>query len=260
MGKIDPTPGTLRFGVILGDAMEVAGFNNSALARKIPISNTWVGQVLKGTTRCTLERATRIDEVLEADGRILEEWEKYVKDSDRPRPFVDYEVREPDADVIQMYETMYISGLLQTPAYAAAQLNSERDLAKRLARQKVLDRESPPTLCMILDESVLYRQVGTREVMREQLEYLLEICERFNITIQIARYNADTRTSSSFNLATLPDTTMVAFIDTLLDGETVHATKRLTHLSAVFTRLQGQALNAEDTRAYIRKVIEEVWS
>ena len=68
-----------------------------------------------------------------------------------------------------------VPGLLQTAEYARAVLatrpNTSQDkigdlVAARLARQDVLARENPPLLWVLIDEGVLYREVGTAEVMR----------------------------------------------------------------------------------------------
>ncbi|MFD0683651.1 helix-turn-helix domain-containing protein [Actinomadura fibrosa] len=259
MSKIEPTPGTLRFGAIMADALEVTRLTNAQLAAKIPISATYIGQILRGTTRCTRDRAERIDVILGADGGIVEAWERYVKDSDRPRPFVDYADREAEAVLIQSFENTYVTGLVQTKEYAA-RLSTEEELRDRLARQEIFDRENVPDLRIVLDESVLHRMVGDPGIMRQQLEHLLMVSEGTVVTVQVATYRAETRAESSFVMATLPDMTMIAFLDTLLGGETVHAPKLLARLHRTFTRLQAQALNAEESRAFLRKVIKERWS
>ncbi|WP_421917357.1 DUF5753 domain-containing protein [Nonomuraea polychroma] len=55
----------------------------------------------------------------------------------------------------------------------------------RLRRQSVFQREDPPMYWALLDECALLRPVGGREVMREQLEHLLKLTERPNISIQV---------------------------------------------------------------------------
>ncbi len=68
-----------------------------------------------------------------------------------------------------------VAGLLQTEAYARAILSTrmgatreELDdaVAGRMERQRILDREHPPELWVILDEAVLRRPVGGSDVMR----------------------------------------------------------------------------------------------
>ena len=53
----------------------------------------------------------------------------------------------------------------------------EQRVQGRMARQQLLDRENAPHFEAVVDESVLHRVVGSRAVMRAQLERLLELSE-----------------------------------------------------------------------------------
>jgi len=55
----------------------------------------------------------------------------------------------------------------------------------RLARQEVLKRDNAPMFSAVLSESALRRVYGDREVMLEQLEYLIEVAKRPNLQIQV---------------------------------------------------------------------------
>ncbi|TPQ16274.1 helix-turn-helix domain-containing protein [Streptomyces sporangiiformans] len=107
---------------------------------------------------------------------------------------------EGAASVIRSYEPHFVPGLLQTEDYARAVLDAgtvgqtrpeeiERHVSLRLARQKLLTREHAPRLWVIMDETVLRRPVSIRgEVMRDQLDRLLEAVENDRITLQIAEF------------------------------------------------------------------------
>ncbi len=93
------------------------------------------------------------------------------------------------------YEPVLLPALLQTPAYATAVTNSSRRVSRdsgdrvvrfRMARQRrVLESEQPLKLHAIIEESALHRPVGGPEVMREQLEHLLELDRKSNVDIQV---------------------------------------------------------------------------
>jgi hypothetical protein len=61
----------------------------------------------------------------------------------------------------------------------------ERLVRVRMRRQQVLDREPPPQLSVVLDESVLKRRVGDDQVMHEQLQRLAREVDRPNLTLRI---------------------------------------------------------------------------
>src|SRR5258708_26964908 len=54
-----------------------------------------------------------------------------------------------------------------------------------MARQAVLTRAMPVHLWVVLDEAALRRPVGGPDVMRGQLEHLIEVSARPNVTLQI---------------------------------------------------------------------------
>lgn len=114
-----------------------------------------------------------------------------------PSWFENYLGLEGDAKSIRTYEGQLVPGLLQTDAYARAVVSlahGEREVDRRVElrrrRQEILDRHNGPTLWAVLDESVLHRPVGGRDVLREQLTYLEQMSHRSNVTIQVLPYRA----------------------------------------------------------------------
>jgi hypothetical protein len=113
------------------------------------------------------------------------------------RTYVDL---ESVATLIRTYEGQFIPGLLQTDDYMRAvvqggdldQSSEEvgRRVRLRMARQVVLTREQPPRLWAVVDEAALRRPVGGREVMRGQLERLIEATKLANVTLQVLRFEA----------------------------------------------------------------------
>jgi transcriptional regulator with XRE-family HTH domain len=107
---------------------------------------------------------------------------------------------ESAAHVIRQYEPHYVPGMLQTEDYARAVLTAgtvgqngtetiERHVALRMARQRLLTRTSPPHLWVVMDETALRRPVSIRpEVMRAQLDRLLDAANEDHITLQVAEF------------------------------------------------------------------------
>ncbi|GEB59719.1 hypothetical protein GCM10017674_25130 [Streptomyces gardneri] len=116
-----------------------------------------------------------------------------------PGWFSMYVSLEGAASLIRAYEPQFVPGLLQTEAYARAILRSgavgggsdagkdedaERHVALRMERQSLLTREDAPKFWVIMDETVFRRPVGDGpEVMRDQLDRLLEASELPNVTL-----------------------------------------------------------------------------
>jgi hypothetical protein len=116
-----------------------------------------------------------------------------------PQWFRAYVDLESAATLIRIYEGQIIPGLLQTDDYMralvrGAHVESPEEVGRRvrlrLARQTLLTRERPPRLWAVVDEAALRRPVGGREVMRGQLERLIDAAKLPNVTLQILPFAA----------------------------------------------------------------------
>jgi transcriptional regulator with XRE-family HTH domain len=117
-----------------------------------------------------------------------------------PQWFRAYVDLESAAVLIRTYEAQFVPGLLQTEEYMRAVIQgallddtpdvAEQRVQLRLTRQQLLDREDAPRLWAVVDEAALRRPVGSREVMRTQLERLIEAAELPNVTLQVLPFAA----------------------------------------------------------------------
>jgi transcriptional regulator with XRE-family HTH domain len=128
-----------------------------------------------------------------------------------PQWFRTYVDLESAASLIRSYEGQFVPGLLQTDDYMravvqGAHLESSEEVGRRvrlrMARQMLLSREDPPRLWAVLDEAALRRPVGGREVMRGQLERLIDITKLPNVTLQVLPFGvgAHPAMASSFSI------------------------------------------------------------
>ncbi|MCX4911452.1 helix-turn-helix transcriptional regulator [Streptomyces sp. NBC_00878] len=117
-----------------------------------------------------------------------------------PEWFSAYVSLETGAKMLRTYEPHYVTGLLQTYDYARAVLRggfpneNDEGLARRidlrLRRQSLLERPDAPTLWVVMEETVLHRVVGGAEVMREQIERLLEASELEHVSVDVVPFTA----------------------------------------------------------------------
>lgn len=102
---------------------------------------------------------------------------------------------EAEARALRAFGTQVVHDLLQTEAYARGVIaasrphlgaeQADRLVAVQLRRQEVLRGSDPIQLHLVLDESVLLRWVGSPEVMRSQLEHLIEAGSRPSVMVQV---------------------------------------------------------------------------
>ncbi|MFA1548450.1 helix-turn-helix domain-containing protein [Actinomadura chokoriensis] len=257
------TPELRSFGAVVRRLREAAGLKQVELAAVVNVSRAYIGHVELGKTRCRLDFAKRLDDALRADGEIITAWNKLlesIKSVKYAAYFVNFPKAESTAALIRVYETHIVNGLFQTEAYAKVLIKDPDILNTRINRQRQVMSAPAPRIFVVLEESIVHRQVGTREVMREQLEYLLELSERPGIRLQVLPtiYVEDAR--AAFAIATQADRSDAAYLVTGTGGVTSADPDDLANLHERFATLQAEALNVRDTRALIRRVIDEKWT
>jgi transcriptional regulator with XRE-family HTH domain len=117
-----------------------------------------------------------------------------------PQWFRAYVDLESAATMIRSYEAQFVPGLLQTEEYMRAVIRGahldesseevERRIALRMARQVLLTQEHAPRLWAVVDEGALRRPVGGPDVLRVQLERLIEAAELPNVRLQVLPFAA----------------------------------------------------------------------
>jgi transcriptional regulator with XRE-family HTH domain len=179
---------------------------------------------------------------------------------------------EGAARIIRSYEPHFVPGLLQTEEYARAVLESgtvgqrgaeaiERHVSLRMARQRLLERPDPPHLWVIVDETVLRRPVSIRgEVMRGQLDKLLEYTERDRVTVQVAEFadGPHPGTYAPFSLFRFaePELPDMVYTEYLTGALYLDSRKEVsTHLE-VLDHMTARAASAERTRKLLRECRE----
>ncbi|MFD5031825.1 helix-turn-helix domain-containing protein [Streptomyces sp. NPDC058220] len=134
------------------------------------------------------------DDLLRAEG-LLSAAKQYLRRERFPARSADFIAREAEAISLWSYEVVLIPGLLQTEAYARAQIGHhcppldeetvEERVAARLERQAILARKPPVALSFVLYEAVL----RCRQADKAQLVRLLEAAELRNVSLQVLPFD-----------------------------------------------------------------------
>ncbi|MEW2523016.1 helix-turn-helix domain-containing protein [Actinacidiphila alni] len=180
---------------------------------------------------------------------------------------------EGEASVIRAYEPHYVPGLLQTPAYARAVLRAglphaaadeiERLVALRVERQALVRRaEKPPLLWVVVDETVLRRPIGGRQVMREQMDALAAATELQNVRLQVMPFAMGPHPAMygpfhifRFQLQEIPD---IAYSESLVGGVYFDERDDVTTFLEALDRMCAQAAPAQSTKAILDGMRKEI--
>jgi len=196
-------------------------------------------------------------------------WSDY--DDVLPSGFDIYVGLEAEAKTLRAYEANFVPGLLQTSEYATAILRGlhprdsdeqiERLVELRLFRQRKLDQEPPLDLWLILDEGAIRRRVGGPEVMRCQLDHLIESAGLPNVTIQVLGFDAGAHAGLDGPFAILqfdfadPD---VAYTEGMSGFVYLEKEREVRMCVEAFDRMRASAMSPESSLGFIRTVRTEL--
>jgi transcriptional regulator with XRE-family HTH domain len=167
---------------------------------------------------------------------------------------------EAEAVAIDDFQSSVVPGLLQTADYArAGHLGAlpllepeeiERQIEAKLTRQQILTKAEPPRFRAVLDEAALHRLTGGQDVMKAQLDKLVEVADLPNVTIQVIPFTrgAHPGVESNFNILRLPATSGVVFVEGLVGSIYLERPEDLERYDRIFAYLQDRvALSPKDS-------------
>ncbi|WP_225097455.1 helix-turn-helix transcriptional regulator [Streptomyces sp. CoH27] len=263
--ELDPAASPLDyFGSELRRRREAAGMRLKDLAAVIFCTASLVGQIETARKVPTRAFAERVDAALMTDG-FFSRLVGLVLRSQLPSWFQPFAEMEAKATYISTYQAQMIYGLLQTEAYARAVLATgvpdklDELVAARMERQRILAREQPPLTWVVLDEAVLHRPIGSREVMCEQLAHLLNFLDRKWACIQVLPFEVGEHASliGSFTSLRFDDHPDLVYTEDLISGRMTANPDTVREAAVRYAHLQASALSVEDSAALITRVMEE---
>ncbi|RNL85585.1 XRE family transcriptional regulator [Halostreptopolyspora alba] len=227
-----------------------------------------VSAIERGTRACKPEYAEEIDVALNTGGKIRRLVESMNSRPGLPDWFRDTERLQRIATEIREFQLGLIPGLLQTEDYARVLLRAGEPTASeeqvealvqaRIARQELLWGDSPPRFFAVLDEGVLVRPVGGREIMSRQLEWLLSASESAHVVVQVVPMSTAPHPGldGSFQLIKLErDRVEQALVlETRVSGAPEDEPERVGEYVRVFEDLRASALPPAASYDLIRKV------
>ncbi|MFF3333363.1 DUF5753 domain-containing protein [Streptomyces sp. NPDC002888] len=125
-----------------------------------------------------------------------------------------------------------------------------------MARQQLFDPWPSPTFSFVLDESVLLRPIGGREVHAEQLQNLLRIGSLRAVELQVMPMDREEQPSMDgpFNLLTVKKGEQVAYVEIHTYPRLITDAEEVRVLSERYGLLRAQALRPNESLGLIEKL------
>lgn len=217
-------------------------------------------------TFAEVERLADLYEITDKDRARLQLMAEAARKRESPARVADFAQTHVtllrQASVINYYDSELLPSFLQTEGYARAilQLGSgpvEDRVADRLSRGKILTRENPPLVRVVLGEAALYRVVGGHNVMREQIEHLLNVMQLPTVAVRILPFAAGAHRALGVGFTALDIDSKISrvYIEGLTDAAYIHEPDETAVYRSGFEQLWTLAADDEESDTILRRHI-----
>lgn len=255
---------------------------NADQPRQRCVSASHLSRVESGIARINPEHLDRIITVLDVGADQAQKLDEIRRRADERGWWQEYsdivgeamemlaEIGE-DATNVRSYDNVYVQGLLQTRAYADAVIGNARSLVAplhvdrlvelRMRRQRRLSDDDFGGLTAVLTEGVIRTLVGGRDIMRDQLQHLIEVTQRCPVAVHILPFSAGALPGS--------DNVVIFEFERELDGDVVYVDSEtaqrmyedrdsVRQCTYIFNAALALALPARESQDLIRAVLKEL--
>ncbi|MDT0403543.1 MULTISPECIES: helix-turn-helix domain-containing protein [Streptomyces] len=287
LDRSEPAPTLLKMlvGVQLAGFRDDAGLSQEQAARSVGFSPAKLSRIESGKGR---RPPTEADVLALLTRYGTDEYEasvllKLLRRAGEPGWWQRYDKRlmpewfdrlvglQEAAATIRTFEIQYVPGLLQTAAYTRAVVERglpnvpsgevRRRVELRMRRAELLQREDAPQIWAVIDESVLLRVLGSRAVMREQLEHLVTLAGRTNVTVQIVPLDVTNASAPAipvtylrFGGLDLPD---VVYLEHIRSANFLEDRDETEEYRIALDRLADEALKPRESVDLLHRTIKE---
>ena len=271
-----------RLGRELATLRESRGLKAEEAAKRASVSQSTISRVESGKLVVRVNTIRGVLDAYEVTGdrraALLElaanansggAWWHSYRNGALPDWFEIYVDLEGEADALQIYEPLFISGLMQTEAYTRALYRTakpdvdaeeiDRLVQLRMDRQKRLT-DGKMSLTLVMDECALTRPFGGKDVMRGQYEHLLEIRHKPRISVVVVPHDAHPGVTGGFTILDFPaeEDPPVVYMEHQAGALYLEDPAEIKQYSRAYGRLQTAALGLRASAARISELRKEL--
>ncbi|WP_030898684.1 helix-turn-helix domain-containing protein [Streptomyces sp. NRRL F-5126] len=248
------------------------GLSQEELGKEIGFTGSAVSAMETGAQPASDQMLEALERVLGDGLGLFDEAREFVRLDKYPRQFKDFAPLEQRAVALFVYETHLINGLLQTAEYATALIASsfppptdgkvEELVEARMARKALFSRRPTALVEMIVDESALRREIGSRDIMRSQLSHLVETGRLRNVTLQVLPLAAGLRGEyagdrGSLTLVETPEDDRWAYLEPQDESLLIKDATKVRTYAQRYAKIRAQALGPDESLALIERLAGE---
>jgi transcriptional regulator with XRE-family HTH domain len=269
MAEANPTVRQRELGVRMRELRGGLDLTVDDVAKKMLCSATKISRIETGSRRASLRDVRDLCQIygvseqdtadlmnLARQAREPGWWTQY--DDLKLSPFIGL---EQEASIITSFAMYFVPPLMQTKDYARAIIRGierkidarilDQRVEARLRRQRLLDGDTPPRYRALLDEAVLYREVGGKAVLRDQLDRIVQLAAEEKVTVQVIPFHVGAHASadSNFDLLEFSDSPLPAlvFVEGLVSHLYLERPSEIERYREALEYLRDAALSPKDS-------------
>ncbi|MFD1538476.1 helix-turn-helix domain-containing protein [Nonomuraea guangzhouensis] len=282
-GKHIPTVASTRLAAELRSHREKSGLSQEAVAEQMGWAESKLYRIENDKSRVLVrdvKRLVSLYEPEEAQAHAIVELARVAGEPDWwhqysgaiPEWFQVYVALETSASHVFGYDSELVPGIMQTESYARTIMMTapdrgpdeeiENQVKVRINRQARLTGTNPLNLWIVLNEGVVRRKVGGPDVMREQIEHLIEIAQLRNVTLQVLPYEVGEHSAmhGSFTILQFPpahDPDKV-YLEQQIGGIYTQKTNEVERYKLLYDDVRARALGPGETIGMFRSIVAEL--
>jgi transcriptional regulator with XRE-family HTH domain len=275
-----PVVARRRVRLALRAAREAKGFTQGHVAQELDWSLSKVNRIEKGDVTVSrtdllamlemygVADSTQVDDLVQAarTSRQRGWWDVPRYREHMTNAMLQLLQFESEASAIRFFAPTLIPGILQTPAYTDFVLDFWKDEmpdpatreirreARTRRREQVIEGAHPPQYFLILDESVLYREIGGPMVAGRQLLDLLTVVDKKRLIVRVLRFAdaAHLAMLGQFTILDLGDEENAVLYRETIPSDEIHSDARVGRYRQRFEQMWTKAMSPEASARLIR--------
>ncbi|MCX5161163.1 helix-turn-helix transcriptional regulator [Streptomyces sp. NBC_00264] len=245
------------------------GWTQEQLGEEIGYSAAAVSAMETCAQPASDDMLAALERVLGDSSRVFEAARKYIRMEKYPDEFKAYVPLEQAAVRIELYAMDFVHGLFQTEAYARALISGGYPplpdarvtelVEARMARQSLFDRDPMALIQLVLEESVLTRVFGDKQIMREQMRHLTKCARRRNVTLQVLPSDPGPGGEyagghGSLNVLETSDHQHLAYVEVQEESWLLSDPAKVSRYAQRCAKIRAQALSTRESLDYIERL------
>jgi transcriptional regulator with XRE-family HTH domain len=235
------------------------GWSITELAKRTEFNGAHLGRVEAGLRPPSVRVADALDKVFpERRGWYLQWLDDIRTAPEVPATFRTWADYEDQSSTLRLWTPLIVDGLFQTEDYAralialsgaTAEVAAARLKARMERQQRVLSR---CRVSYVLDQSALYRLVGSPEIMATQLRHLLDVAAKPNVVLQVMPEVAHVALAANYILAD-----DAVWSEHVVSGGVYTDPEIVASVAARHDNLRGECLKVSESLALIERLAEQ---